>query len=276
MKPLRSTTVAWVMLCMAQPVFAAVTVTVKNDLKIPRDSETVVLQWRELSAALGKVKPDHVVVQDSDGKPIVAQPIFFNGQKKGADELVFQADFLPDQTREFTIKPGLPEPYDPKVYGRWVPERDDDFAWENDRIAYRIYGPLLEKVEPGSSGVDVWPKRTRNLIVNKWYQMAQSINDGYYDIGNIQYVSVGGAKVASTISGNEFGDIPASFHNGAAGFSFSDGHSEIHKWQDPRTSGRPGQGINGLPVIYQDQGSIVDTRPFNDIHWAATHSSIAY
>jgi prepilin-type N-terminal cleavage/methylation domain-containing protein len=103
-----------------------------------------------------------------------------------------------------------------------------------------------------------------------------SINDGYYDIGNIQYVTVGGAKVASTISGNEFGDIPASFHNGAAGFSFSDGHSEIHKWQDPRTSGRPGQGINGLPVIYQDQGSIVDTRPFNDIHWAATHSSIAY
>jgi prepilin-type N-terminal cleavage/methylation domain-containing protein/prepilin-type processing-associated H-X9-DG protein len=30
-------------------------------------------------------------------------------------------------------------------------------------------------------------------------------------------------------------DFPASFHNGAAGISFSDGHSEIRKWRDPRT-----------------------------------------
>jgi prepilin-type N-terminal cleavage/methylation domain-containing protein len=28
----------------------------------------------------------------------------------------------------------------------------------------------------------------------------------------------------------KFGDIPASFHNGAGGMSFMDGHSEIHKW----------------------------------------------
>jgi prepilin-type processing-associated H-X9-DG protein len=30
-------------------------------------------------------------------------------------------------------------------------------------------------------------------------------------------------------------DLPASYHNGAAGFSFADGHSEIHKWEDERT-----------------------------------------
>jgi prepilin-type processing-associated H-X9-DG protein len=30
-------------------------------------------------------------------------------------------------------------------------------------------------------------------------------------------------------------DFPASYHNGAAGFSFVDGHSEIKKWKDPRT-----------------------------------------
>jgi prepilin-type N-terminal cleavage/methylation domain-containing protein/prepilin-type processing-associated H-X9-DG protein len=27
-----------------------------------------------------------------------------------------------------------------------------------------------------------------------------------------------------------FSDVPASYHNGACGFSFADGHSEIHKW----------------------------------------------
>lgn len=30
-------------------------------------------------------------------------------------------------------------------------------------------------------------------------------------------------------------DLPASYHNGAAGFSFADGHSEIHKWMDEQT-----------------------------------------
>ena len=30
-------------------------------------------------------------------------------------------------------------------------------------------------------------------------------------------------------------DVPASYHNGAAGISFADGHAEIRKWVDPRT-----------------------------------------
>jgi prepilin-type N-terminal cleavage/methylation domain-containing protein/prepilin-type processing-associated H-X9-DG protein len=30
-------------------------------------------------------------------------------------------------------------------------------------------------------------------------------------------------------------DYPAGYHGRAAGFSFADGHSEIHKWLDPRT-----------------------------------------
>lgn len=30
-------------------------------------------------------------------------------------------------------------------------------------------------------------------------------------------------------------DWPASYHDGACGFSFADGHSEIHKWRDNRT-----------------------------------------
>jgi prepilin-type processing-associated H-X9-DG protein len=30
-------------------------------------------------------------------------------------------------------------------------------------------------------------------------------------------------------------DVPASYHNGACGFSFADGHGEIHKWMDPQS-----------------------------------------
>jgi hypothetical protein len=179
-KTLLNTLVATLALGSFQFAHAAVTITAKNDLDLARPAESITLKWSDISPMLGKAKADRVVVLDSDGKKVVAQPIFFHGQKKGADEFVFQADFAPKQERTFTIEPGLPDPYEPKVYGRYVPERNDDYGWENDRIAYRIYGPLLEKVEPACSGVDVWPKRTRALIINKWYQLAQSINENYY------------------------------------------------------------------------------------------------
>ena len=51
-----------------------------------------------------------------------------------------------------------------------MPERKDDFAWENDHIAFRIYGQRLED-ELVSSGVDIWCKRTRSLIVDRWYKL---------------------------------------------------------------------------------------------------------
>jgi prepilin-type processing-associated H-X9-DG protein len=30
-------------------------------------------------------------------------------------------------------------------------------------------------------------------------------------------------------------DMPASYHANSGGLSFADGHSELHKWVDPRT-----------------------------------------
>ena len=91
------------------------------------------------------------------------------------DRLVFQADFAPGETREFTLARGearKPRLADYRVYGRFVRERHDDFAWENDRVAFRIYGQALETFEKEpltSSTVDAWSKRTRRLVLNDWY-----------------------------------------------------------------------------------------------------------
>jgi len=52
-----------------------------------------------------------------------------------------------------------------------------------------------------------------------------TINDGVY----------WSADPLQSISTTTFIDYPASYHNKAAGFSFADGHSEIHRWLDPRT-----------------------------------------
>jgi hypothetical protein len=56
------------------------------------------------------------------------------------------------------------------VFGRTVPERKDDFAWENEVVAYRIYGPALEATGEISSGIDVWSKRIPNFVVDSFYK----------------------------------------------------------------------------------------------------------
>ena len=55
------------------------------------------------------------------------------------------------------------------TFCRLVPERKDDFAWENDKIAFRAYGPALRKSKE-NSGIDCWLKRVNYPIINKWYK----------------------------------------------------------------------------------------------------------
>lgn len=55
-----------------------------------------------------------------------------------------------------------------KVFGRYVPERKDDFAWENEYAAYRMYGPALADENP-SNGVDLWFKASPELIIDSFY-----------------------------------------------------------------------------------------------------------
>jgi unsaturated rhamnogalacturonyl hydrolase len=65
----------------------------------------------------------------------------------------------------------LPEhfmPATPRAFARFVPERSDDFAWENDLVAFRTYGPAL-RPGPENSGIDCWFKRVPYPILNKWY-----------------------------------------------------------------------------------------------------------
>jgi rhamnogalacturonyl hydrolase YesR len=99
------------------------------------------------------------------------------------DKLLFQVDLAPGETKTFYILDAsalaaVPPPI-VKTFARYVPERDDDFAWESDRIAHRAYGLKLIKAEGTiSSGPDVWIKTYRNLMVNEMYA------SGHYHMDN--------------------------------------------------------------------------------------------
>jgi len=70
----------------------------------------------------------------------------------------------------------------PATFCRFVPERSDDFAWENDKVAFRVYGPALEKSNE-NSGIDCWLKRVDYPIINKWYKEAEEGKSYHKDHG---------------------------------------------------------------------------------------------
>jgi unsaturated rhamnogalacturonyl hydrolase len=148
-------------------------VTIHNDLPFARRAETIELTAASLSA-LGSDLTKIRVFEQGSANEVLAQALDLDAD--GAFEsLIFQADFPARGTRTFDLKLGERRTYrreDFRVYGRFNRERFDDFAWENDRVAHRMYGPSLEtwQKEPlTSSTVDVWLKRTRRLVINDWY-----------------------------------------------------------------------------------------------------------
>jgi Domain of unknown function (DUF4861) len=153
------------------------TVTAVNKLKTARQSETIELTAEAL-APLGEKDLMKIHVRDSAGKEVLAQAVDtdYDDYHK-PDTLIFQSDFGANETKTFTLTAGAKREYskdDFRAYGRFVRERFDDFAWENDRIAHRTYGKALItwKGEPlTSSAIDIWSKRTTKLVVNDWYMV---------------------------------------------------------------------------------------------------------
>lgn len=161
-------------------------VTVRNPIDLARLGETIVLGAADIKAGIAVNDLRTVSVRDeATGADVLAQPVDVDDDGT-FDELVFQADFAPGQTRTFALSVGPRRVFTKdqfRAYGRFVRERRDDFAWENDRTAHRMYGAALETwaQEPlTSSGVDVWFKRTRRLVINDWYM----VDDYHRDLGD--------------------------------------------------------------------------------------------
>ena len=153
-------------------------VTVTNPLAIARPAETIELPVADLQRVLtfDDVRKVHVR-DDASGKDLLTQAVDLDDDGT-FEQVIFQADLAAsDATRRSRCSVGerhIPARDEFKAYGRFVRERRDDFAWENDLVAHRMYGAALETwaQEPlTSSAVDVWVKRTHRLVINDWYMI---------------------------------------------------------------------------------------------------------
>lgn len=141
---------------------ANMTVSVSNNDKVQRQ-ELVEVQMKDVYAKLGLKQGDKFIVKNALGQQVAYQ-ITYDGK------LLIEASVRPGGTADFTIMPGEPKPMKTFVCGKQYPERVDDIAWENDRTAYRVYGPALQRSGEKAYGIDVWVKNTPDLEVDKRYK----------------------------------------------------------------------------------------------------------
>ncbi len=110
----------------------------------------------------------------------------------------------------------------------WVGGRGEDrpMNWSNTQFGnspgeYRIYRRSSDFRDPGP---------TRSFVFLD--EREDSINDGMFVVDMLVYPTATQSIV----------DYPASYHGGAGGFSFADGHSELKKWTTPRILELPLKG----------------------------------
>ena len=87
----------------------------------------------------------------------------------------------------------------------------------------RIYRKMGDMRDPG-------PTRTGVFLDER----EDSINDGMFVIAMEGAATIPGG--APTPASYGIVDYPAAYHGGAGGFSFADGHAELRRWRDPRTT----------------------------------------
>lgn len=167
------------------------TITVSNTLDFDRANETVTVPYKDISLDYQKVDEIILIDKDSDVEVIV-QDIDTDGDGN-LDAFLFQPKVAAKSKKEYEIRRSQKnstlksDSTVPACYSRFVPERTDDYAWENNKVAFRTYGPTAQKMkEEGvkggtlSSGIDAWLKRVEYPIINKWYKKELETDGSYH------------------------------------------------------------------------------------------------
>jgi len=150
----------------------ALDLTVENPLDLHRPASVVELPLNlELAAALAEGQG----LQVRSGSRSFAAQIVDSDRSGAPDYVLILDDFKAGEKKNYRLTLTAPETvkkFDAEasaLHAMFVPQRMDDFAWENDRVAFRMYGPALQATGEISSGIDPWCKSVDYPILEKWY-----------------------------------------------------------------------------------------------------------
>jgi len=162
-------------------------ILISNPSDMAHNAEVVAIPWSLVTTKYPNLDTANFQVILSSTKKELPWQLEHRGEKT-IQNLLVQVDVPAKKTLQLTIQKGKPLAIASKTFGRYVPERKDDFAWENDKIAFRMYGKALEGTTENAYGMDVWVKRTDKLVLNERYQRGNyHIDNGdgmdYYHVG---------------------------------------------------------------------------------------------
>lgn len=113
--------------------------------------------------AVAKLNGESFIISDNNGTQIPYQITYDN-------KIIFPVDVNANSNVTYQIKPGTPDKPAIVACGKFYPERVDDIAWENDRIAFRTYGPALQATGEQAFGYDIWVKCVSEPVVDMRYK----------------------------------------------------------------------------------------------------------
>jgi hypothetical protein len=164
------------------------TITITNSLAVDREFETVELTKKTLGLS-NSVKLEELAVKEKSTDLFLESQAVDNDGDGTMDVLLFQPKINASSKKEFEIVTAATSSATKNIncYSRFVPERTDDYAWENNKVAFRTYGPVAQKMVEDkiaggtlTSGIDAWLKRVDYPIINKWYEKTVSGTGSYH------------------------------------------------------------------------------------------------
>jgi hypothetical protein len=163
------------------------TLTIQNNSVQEQKEAVVAIKWETILARYPQIDTANFVVINQATKKQIPYQLEHRGLSS-IQNLLVQVNAKAKASLVLIIQKGKPETFATKTYARYVPERKDDFAWENDKIAFRAYGKAIEKTKEDASGFDVWVKRTNKMVINERYKRGNyhiDSGDGldYYHVG---------------------------------------------------------------------------------------------
>lgn len=180
--------------------------TITNSLDKPRTFETVEISKESLQLN-SSIVIEQLGVRDSETGKILVSQLVDKDNDGNLDAILFQPEMevLSEKKFELIKLESVTTGTDsiPSCYSRFVPERTDDYAWENNIVAFRTYGPKAQQmteqyIQGGTltSGIDGWLKKVDYPIINKWYEKTVSEKGSYHeDTGEgLDNFHVGGSR----------------------------------------------------------------------------------
>ena len=163
------------------------TISIKNNTDLERKEAVVAIKWESILSLYPQIDTTNFVVINTVTKKQVPYQLEHKGLPT-IQNLLVQVNVKAKSIVKLSIQKGKPQVFAVKTYARYVPERMDDFAWENDKIAFRTYGKALEKTKGDAYGLDIWVKRTDRMILNERYKSEDYHKDNgdgldYYHVG---------------------------------------------------------------------------------------------